>query len=84
MVLFHLLAQIITKHRPFSTFYLKNQISISKTCYICGLYFHWGEYGNKNSIEYQQMGFSEHTGCVHLGAEKVQGGNCHEIKVFSK
>ena len=21
---------------------------------------------------------------VHLGAEKVQGGNCHEIKVFSK
>ena len=62
-MLFHLLGQVMTKHRPFGTFYLKNQISISKTCYICGLYFHWGKYGNKNSIEYEQMGFSKHAGC---------------------
>ena len=77
----------MTKHRPFGTFYLKNQISISKTCYICGLYFHWGKYGNKNSIEYEQMGFSEHVGYEISSApcaEKVQGGNCHEMKVFSK
>ena len=57
-----------TYRRPLGTFYLKNQISISKTSYICGPYFHLGNYGNKKSIEYEQMGFRKHAGCEFSSA----------------
>ena len=72
-MLFHLLGQVMTKHRPSGTLYLKNQIPVTKTCYICGPYFHWGKYGNKNLIEYEKMALVNMLDVkfqVHLGSNK--------------